>query len=106
MQAFPVSEAFTFAAAFLLLTVAGGLVRCWKGPERVDRIMASQLAGTGVIGIAVMLGTARRDPAMLDVALTGTLLAAVLVFGFVRGSLSALAQPERANDPPPAEESA
>lgn len=100
------SEAFTFAATFLLLTVAGGLVRCWKGPERVDRIMAAQLAGTGVIGIAVMLGTARRDAAMLDVALTGTLLAAVLVFGFVRGSLSVLAQHERTSDQQSAKESA
>ncbi|SCY98167.1 monovalent cation/H+ antiporter complex subunit F [Microvirga guangxiensis] len=88
-------DAFTFAAVILLVTVAAALVRCWKGPARVDRIMAAQLVGTGVIGIAVALGTARRDPAMLDAALTGTLLAAVLVSAFVRGSPSAGARPER-----------
>lgn len=87
-------DAFTFAAAFLLLTVAGALVRCWKGPGRVDRIMAVQLVGTGVIGIAVALGTARRDPAMLDAALTGTLLASVLVSAFVCGGRSAGTRPD------------
>ena len=85
-QAAPMHDMFTFAAAFLLVTVAGALVRCWKGPGRVDRIMAVQLVGTGAIGVAVTLGTARQDPAMLDAALTGTLLAALLVSAFVRGS--------------------
>ncbi|MFC1457072.1 monovalent cation/H+ antiporter complex subunit F [Microvirga arabica] len=90
-------DAFTFAAVFLLITVAAALVRCWKGPGRVDRIMAAQLVGTGVIGTAIALGTARRDPAMLDAALTGTLLAAVLVCAFVRGNPSAGARPERSD---------
>ena len=83
------ADAFTLAAAVLLLTVAAALLRCWKGPERVDRIMAAQLAGTGMVDIAIALSVARRDPAMLDAALTGTLLAAVLVSAFVRGGPSA-----------------
>lgn len=89
------ADVFTFAAAVLLLTVATALLRCWKGPGRVDRIMAAQLAGTGMVGIALALGAARRDPAMLDAALTGTLLAAVLVSAFVRGSPSAADRPKR-----------
>lgn len=81
-----VADWFTLAAIFLLLTVAAALVRCWRGPGPVERIMAAQLAGTGVIGVAVVLGTARGDAAFLDAALIGTLLAAVAVTAFVRGT--------------------
>ena len=77
---------FTLVAIFLLLTVAAALVRCWRGPGPVDRIMAAQLAGTGVIGVAVVLGAARGDAAFLDAALIGTLLAAIAVTAFVRGT--------------------
>lgn len=77
---------FTLAAVFLLLSVAVALGRCWRGPGPVERIMAAQLAGTGVIGVAVILGAARRDAAMLDAALIGTLLAAVAVTAFARGA--------------------
>lgn len=48
--------------------------------------MAAQLAGTGVIGVAVVLGAARGDAAFLDAALIGTLLAAIAVTAFVRGT--------------------
>lgn len=76
---------FTLAAIFLLLTVGAALIRCWRGPGPVERIMAAQLAGTGVIGVAVALGAARGDAALLDAALIGTLLAAVAVTAFVSG---------------------
>ena len=77
---------FTLVAIFLLLTVAAALVRCWRGPGPVERIMAAQLSGTGVIGVAVVLGAARGDAAFLDAALIGTLLAAIAVTAFVRGT--------------------
>ena len=77
---------FTLVAIFLLLTVAAALVRCWRGPGPVERIMAAQLPGTGVIGVAVVLGAARGDAAFLDAALIGTLLAAIAVTAFVRGT--------------------
>ncbi|WP_181708706.1 monovalent cation/H+ antiporter complex subunit F [Chthonobacter rhizosphaerae] len=99
------SDAFTLAATALLLTVATALLRCWKGPGRVDRIMAAQLAGTGMVGITVALGAARRDPAMLDAALTASLLAAVLVSAFVRANPFAGRRPERTGNPESAERS-
>ena len=77
---------FALVAIFLLLPVAAALVRCWRGPGPVERIMAAQLAGTGVIGVAVVLGAARGDAAFLDAALIGTLLAAIAVTAFVRGT--------------------
>jgi len=79
------ADLFTLAAILLLLTVAAALVRCWRGPGPVERIMAVQLAGTAVIGVAVVLGAARGDAAFLDAALIGTLLAAIAVTAFVRG---------------------
>lgn len=75
---------FHLAALVLLATVAVALVRCWRGPGRIDRIMAAQLAGTGAIGVAVVLGAARGDAAMLDAALIGAALAAVTVAAFAR----------------------
>ncbi len=80
------ADLFILAAIILLLTVAAALVRCWLGPGQVERIMAAQLAGSAVIGIAVLLGAAHGDPAMLDAALLGTLLAAVAVTAFARSS--------------------
>ncbi len=55
--------------------------------------MAAQLVGTGVIGVAVMLGAARRDATMLDAALIGAVLAAVTVTAFVRARPAASAAP-------------
>lgn len=80
------AEWFIPAAIFLLLTVAAALLRCWRGPGATDRIMAAQLTGTGVIGVAVVLSAARRDASFLDAALVGMLLAAVAVTAFARSS--------------------
>lgn len=74
---------FYAAAMALLVTVALALVRAWKGPGTIDRIMAAQLVGTGVIGVALTLGAARGDATMLDAALVATLLAALAVAAFV-----------------------
>lgn len=74
---------FYAAATALLVTVALALVRAWKGPGTIDRIMAAQLVGTGVIGVALTLGAARGDATMLDAALVATLLAALAVAAFV-----------------------
>ena len=77
------TDLFHFAATVLLATVGLALVRAFRGPGAVDRIMAAQLVGTGVIGVALTLGAARRDMTMLDAALVATLLAAVVVVAYV-----------------------
>lgn len=77
------TDLFYFAATVLLASVGLALVRAFRGPAPVDRIMAAQLVGTGVIGVALTLGAARRDTTMLDAALVATLLAAVVVFAYV-----------------------
>lgn len=73
---------FQLAAIFLLASIALALLRVLRGPGEVDRIMAIQLVGTGSVGTVLTLAAARTAPAMLDVALVATLLAAVTVAGF------------------------
>lgn len=64
------------AAAFVLLVCGLGLVRLLRGPSAADRVMAAQLAGTGLVAVCLLLATAGAGPALLDVALTLAVLAA------------------------------
>jgi multicomponent Na+:H+ antiporter subunit F len=88
-----VTDAFFLFAAALLVTVLMSLVRAWRGPTRADRIMAAQMAGTGGVGIILLLGAA-TGPAVLDVAIVLALLAAFAAIAFVKAST-----PDGAGDP-------
>jgi multicomponent Na+:H+ antiporter subunit F len=70
------------AAGFVLAMVALGLVRILRGPTEADRMMAAQLLGSGGIA-ALLLASAARLPAIVDVALTLALLAAFASVAFV-----------------------
>jgi multicomponent Na+:H+ antiporter subunit F len=72
------------ACAFILTMVALGLVRILRGPGNADRIMATQLLGTGGIAAVLLLGAATGEGATIDVALTLALLAAFASFAFVK----------------------
>jgi multicomponent Na+:H+ antiporter subunit F len=65
---------FLAAAGFVLVMVALGLARIFRGPSNADRMMAAQLFGTGGIG----------RPGALDVSLTLALLTAFASVAFVR----------------------
>ena len=74
------------AAVFVLAMVALGLVRILRGPDDADRIMATQLFGTGGIAALLLLGVATEAKAVLDVALTLALLAAFASVAFARSA--------------------
>jgi multicomponent Na+:H+ antiporter subunit F len=74
------------AAVFVLLMVAIGLVRILRGPGDADRLMATQLLGTGGIAALLLLGAATGTAAVVDVALTLALLAAFASFAFVKAA--------------------
>jgi multicomponent Na+:H+ antiporter subunit F len=80
-----VSEFLLAAAAFVLGTVALGLVRILRGPDDADRMLAAQLLGTGGAAALLLLGVATGDPAVADLALVLTLLAAFASVAFVAG---------------------
>jgi multicomponent Na+:H+ antiporter subunit F len=71
-------------AALLLATMGIGLVRALRGPSAADRLLAVQLIGTASIGVLLLLATALERPALADVALVFSLLAAVAVAALTR----------------------
>lgn len=79
-------SAFLIAfAAFLLATLAGGLVRILRGPSRADRMLAAQLFGTTGVATVLVLAEGLHVAALRDVALVFSVLAAVNAVVFARG---------------------
>lgn len=78
------ADLFMLTALCVLISVAGALSRAWYGPEPADRMMSAQLIGSGGAGIAVLIAAARLEPAILDVALVLSLLAAFAALAFVK----------------------
>lgn len=73
------------AAAVVLLAIMGvGLVRALRGPSAADRLLAVQLIGTASIAVLLLLAAALERPALADVALVFSLLAAVAVAALTR----------------------
>jgi multicomponent Na+:H+ antiporter subunit F len=71
-------------ALFLLLNLAGGLVRILRGPTRADRMLAAQLFGTTGVAILLVLSFVSELGGLRDVALVFALLAPVNAIVFVR----------------------
>lgn len=96
------TEFLLAAAAFVLGTVALGLVRLLRGPEDADRMMAAQLLGTGGVAALLLLGVASGVGAVAEVGLLLALLSAFASVAFVIGAR----RPNRPQLPDPAEPSA
>jgi multicomponent Na+:H+ antiporter subunit F len=74
---------FTIVAGFLLLNIAAGLVRVYRGPTSADRMLSAQLFGTTGVAILLLFSQILSTPALVDAALVLGLLAAVAVVAFV-----------------------
>jgi multicomponent Na+:H+ antiporter subunit F len=81
------TEFLTAAVGFVLAMLALGLVSILRGPGDADRMMATQLIGTGGIAALLLLGTVAGVPAAIDVALTLALLATFASIAFVKKGL-------------------
>lgn len=68
---------------FLLLNLAAGLARAWRGPTAHDRIAAALLFGSTTVAILLVLAELQAEPALRDVALLFVLLAAIVAVAFV-----------------------
>jgi len=75
------------ASAFVLLTVAAGLVCILRGPDDVDRMMSVQLFGTAGIAALLLLGAAIGAAAVVDLALILAVLAAFAALAFVKAGV-------------------
>jgi multicomponent Na+:H+ antiporter subunit F len=71
-------------AAFLLVTLAAGLLRVVRGPTRADSMLAAQLFGTTGVAILLLLAEALAAAALRDAALVLALLAVLATVAFVR----------------------
>ena len=81
------TEFLTAAVGFVLAVLALGLVSILRGPGDAERMMATQLIGTGGIAALLLLGTVVDEPAAIDVALTLALLATFASIAFVKKGL-------------------
>ena len=79
-------EFLLLAALFVLADVAAGLLRLLYGPTRADRMMSALLLGTGGIAVLLLLGSAGKMQAAIDVALTLALLAVFASAAFVKAA--------------------
>jgi multicomponent Na+:H+ antiporter subunit F len=91
------AEFLLAAAAFVVTMVALALVRVLRGPGAADRMMATQLLGTGGIAAVLLLGAATGEDAAIDVALTLALLAAFASFAFVKAQSTPASDPNSSN---------
>ncbi|TXK65782.1 monovalent cation/H+ antiporter complex subunit F [Alkalisalibacterium limincola] len=70
-------------AVFLLLNLAAGLWRVWRGPSAADRMSAVLLFGSTTVALLLVLAELGGEPALRDVALVFVMLAAILSVAFV-----------------------
>lgn len=67
----------------LLLSLVLGLLRIWRGPGIVERMLAAQLFGSTGVALLLVLATLQQAPSIRNVALVLALLAALAVLAFV-----------------------
>ncbi|MEZ5582720.1 MAG: monovalent cation/H+ antiporter complex subunit F [Candidatus Competibacteraceae bacterium] len=75
---------YLVVAVFLLANLLIGLARIAIGPDRINRLLATQLMTTLVTAILVLLAESMELPALRDVALLFALLGALASVAFVR----------------------
>lgn len=71
-------------ALFLLLNIAAGLWRAFRGPTPADRMSAIQLLSTTAVATLLLLAEASGREFIRDVALVFALLAAITALAFVK----------------------
>ena len=84
-------------AVVLLGTIVLGLVRVWRGPDLIDRMLTAQLFGTTGIALLLVLAQLQALPSLRNAALILALLAVMSTVAFVsrvwRADLQSVRQP-------------
>lgn len=68
----------------LLIPLLLGCWRVFSGPTMADRLLGIQLTGTAVISLLLVFAKWLQHPALLDVALLLSLLAAAIIAALVQ----------------------
>jgi multicomponent Na+:H+ antiporter subunit F len=85
-------------ALFLLANLVVALVRAARGPTPADRMLAALLFGSTGVGVLALLAYADAAPALVDVALTLALLAAIAGIAFAQRAWQGMAAAEPGDD--------
>ena len=70
----------------ILIAIAVGLVRAFRGPTLYDRVMAANMIGTLTVLMVAVLGFMTGRPEFLDIALVYVLISFVSTIAVLRVS--------------------
>ena len=79
---------FIAVAAVILVAIALGLVRAFRGPTLYDRVMAANMIGTLTVLMVAVLGFMAGRPEFLDIALVYVLISFVSTIAVLRVYIS------------------
>jgi multicomponent Na+:H+ antiporter subunit F len=68
---------FIIVSVVILVAVAAGLVRAFRGPTLYDRVLAANMIGTLTVLMVAILGFMTGRPEFLDIALVYVLISFV-----------------------------
>ena len=75
---------FIAVSAVILVAIAIGLVRAFRGPTLYDRVMAANMIGTLTVLMVAVLGFMTGRPEFLDIALVYVLISFVSTIAVLR----------------------
>jgi multicomponent Na+:H+ antiporter subunit F len=75
---------FITVSAVILVAIAIGLVRAFRGPTLYDRVMAANMIGTLTVLMVAVLGFMTGRPEFLDIALVYVLISFVSTIAVLR----------------------
>ena len=75
---------FTTVSIVILIAIAVGLVRAFRGPTLYDRVLAANMIGTLTVLMVAVLGFMTGRPEFLDIALVYVLISFVSTIAVLR----------------------
>lgn len=75
---------FITVSAVILVAIAMGLLRAFRGPTLYDRVMAANMIGTLTVLMVSVLGFMTGRPQFLDIALVYVLISFVSTIAVLR----------------------
>jgi len=75
---------FIIVAVVILIAIAMGLVRAFRGPTLYDRVLAANMIGTLTVLMVAVLGFMTGRPEFLDIALVYVLISFVSTIAVLR----------------------
>jgi multicomponent Na+:H+ antiporter subunit F len=85
---------YSIATILILVAIAVGLVRAFRGPTLFDRVMAGNMIGTLTVLLVAVLGFMNGRPEFLDIALVYVLISFVSTIAVLRVYVSRHGDPD------------